>query len=101
MFATDIVKYLFGGTGAAVGHVIKSLADSFFRIRAGGDIEQALIGFGVLHDGRSLPLHRKHHGPLAFFQLLHEIAGAPAESRQRVDILGDVKHGPSPFERTS
>jgi hypothetical protein len=54
MFATDVVKDLFGGSGASVGHVVKPLTDSFFRIRARRDVEQAL-----LHNGRSFPLHRK------------------------------------------
>ena len=36
MFATDVVKYLFARPGASVGHIIKPLADSLFRIRAGG-----------------------------------------------------------------
>src|SRR3981189_887493 len=98
MFATDAVKYFFGGAGAPVGHVIKPLADSLFRIRAGGDVEQALVSFGVLHDGGSLPLDGEHHGALAFLQLLHEVAGTAAEGRQRLDVLGDVKHEPAPIK---
>ena len=38
MFATDVVKYFFSGAGAPVGHVIKPLADSLFRIRTRGDV---------------------------------------------------------------
>src|ERR1700730_5639076 len=96
MFATDVVKYLFGGPSASVGHIIKSLADSLFRIRAGGDVQQALVGFGVLHDSCCLPLYSEHHGALALFQLLHEVAGTAAEGRQRLDVLSYVKHEPAP-----
>jgi hypothetical protein len=35
---------------------------------------------------------------LAFFELLYEIAGTAQESCQRLDILGDVKHGPAAIE---
>src|SRR6267378_1655539 len=99
MFATDVVKDLFGGPGASVGHVIEPLADPFFRIRAGGDVEQALVRLGILHDGRSLSLYSEHHGALAFLQLLHEVAGTAPEGRQRLDVLGNVKHTPSPMKR--
>ena len=66
MFATDVVKYLFGRSGASVGHIIEPLADSLFRIRAGGDVEQALVGFGVMHEGGSLPIDSEHCGAFAF-----------------------------------
>src|SRR5580698_7553907 len=98
MFATEVIKYFFGGSGASVGNVIKPLADSLFRIRASGDIEQTLVGFGVLHDGSSFPFYGEHHGALAFLQLLHEVARTTAESRQRLDVLGDVQHGSAPFK---
>jgi hypothetical protein len=94
--ATDVVKYFFGGAGAPVGHVIKPLADSLFRIRTGGDVEQALVGFGVLHDGGSPPLDVEHHRALAFLQLLDEVAGTAAEGRQRLDVFGDVQPEPAP-----
>src|SRR5580658_5504921 len=100
MFATYVVKYFFGGSSASVSHVVESLADSFLRICAGGNIEQALVGFSVLHDGRGLPLHGEHHGALAFLQLLHEVAGSAAEGRERLDVLGDVKHGSAPMKST-
>src|SRR5258708_32523823 len=93
MFATDVVKDFFGGPGASVGHVIEPLADSFFRIRTGGDVEQALVRLGILHDGRSLSLYSEYHGALAFLQLLHEVAGTAPEGLQPLDGLGNLKHG--------
>ena len=50
---------------ASVGYAIKFLADAFLSIGADGNVEQALMGFAVLHDSRRLPLHREHHGALA------------------------------------
>ena len=60
----------------AVGYVIKPLADTLVHIGAGGDVEQALIGFGVLHNGLGLALDREHYGPLAFLELLHSVVAA-------------------------
>ena len=54
--------------------VLQPLPDALLLIRAGGNVEQALIGFGVLHDGRDLPFHREHRRALAFFQSLHKVA---------------------------
>jgi hypothetical protein len=98
MFAANLVKYLSRRASASVGYVIKPLADAFLCIGAGGDVKQALIGFGILHDGGRLPLYRKHHGALALLKLFHEVAGPAAEGRQRLDILSDVKHGPAPLK---
>src|SRR5580698_2905850 len=98
MFATDVAKYRFGGSGASVGHVIEPLADSLFRIGTRGDVEQALVGFGVLHDGRGLSFDGEHHGTLALLQLLHEVAGTTAKSRKRLNVLGDVQHSFGPFK---
>jgi hypothetical protein len=49
MFAADLVKDVSGRASASVGHVIPPLADAFPGIGAGGDVEQSLIGCGVLH----------------------------------------------------
>src|ERR1035437_8701583 len=77
--------------------VLQALTDTFLCVGACGNVEQSLIGMGVLHNSRCLPLHRKHHRTLAFFQLFHEVAGPAAESRQRLNVIRDVKHGHSPF----
>src|ERR1039457_6927900 len=81
-------------------HILQTLTDAFLLIRHGGKVEQALIGFGVLDNSRCLPIHRKHHGALALLELFHEVAGLAAERGQRLDVLGDVKHGPAPIEST-
>jgi hypothetical protein len=83
-----------------VGYILQTLANGFRIIGAGGKVEQALIGCGVLHDGRRLSVHGKHHGAFALLELFHEVAGLAAESRQRLDVFGDVKHGSAPIGST-
>jgi hypothetical protein len=92
MFAANSVKRFLGRACAAVGYVIKSLPDTLLNVGAGGNVEQALIRFGVLDDGLGLALNGKHYGPLAFLELLHEVAGATAEGRQRLNVFGDIEH---------
>src|SRR5580658_1260981 len=79
-------------------HILQTLADTFLFVGAGRKVEQALIGFGVLHDGRRFPVHGKHHRTLALLELFHEVARPAAERGQRLDVLGDVKHLSAPLE---
>src|ERR1019366_288628 len=72
--------------------LVQALANSLASVGAGRDVEQPLIGSGVLDDGLGFAVDCQHHWPLAFLELLHEIPGAPAKSRERLNVLGDVKH---------
>ena len=63
MFAANLVEYFLRRTGASVGHILKSLADTFSCIGASRNVEQSLISFGVLDNG----FHRQYHGALLFF----------------------------------
>jgi len=74
--------------------LLQSLADSFPSIGSRSDIEQALISFGVLHHGLRLPFNGKHHRPLGLLELLHKIARPAAESREGLNVFGDVEHVP-------
>jgi hypothetical protein len=78
--------------GAAIRYVIKPLADAFLSIGARGDVEQALIGFRILHDGGGLSVNREHYGAFGFLKLFHEVAGRPPKCRQRLNVTCDVKH---------
>src|SRR5215469_1518751 len=84
------------GPSLSFFHVLQALPNTFLGVRQSGNIETVLIGFGVLYDGGCFPFDRDNHRTLAFLRLLHEIAGPTPESRQRLDILGDVKHCPAP-----
>jgi hypothetical protein len=98
MFAANLVKDISRRASASVGYIIETLTDAFLCIGAGGNVEQALIGFGVLHDSRCLSLHSEHHGALALLELLHEVAGPATEGCQRLNILPDIKPGRSHLE---
>ena len=76
----EFVKEFPGGPQPSFPGVLETLPDALFRIRAGRDIEQALVGFRILHNSRSLPVHGQHQCELAFPELFHEIAGPPTEA---------------------
>jgi hypothetical protein len=65
-FSADVVEYFFGGASASVGYVIEALTDTFHGAGTGRNVEQALIGVGIVHDSRCFALHRKRHGHLLF-----------------------------------
>jgi hypothetical protein len=94
----ELVEKLPRGPSLSFFRTLKALSDAFLGVGMGGNIEQSLIGFGILHDGGCFPLHCEYHGTLAFFKLFYEIAGTTPESRQRLDILGYVKHRPAPIK---
>jgi hypothetical protein len=77
--------------------VFKALTDSFLCISVGGNVEQMLIRFSVLNDGRGLAIHRKYHGALTFFQLFHEVTRPATEGRQRLDRAGQFFGEGRPF----
>ena len=91
-------KELFDVAAFPLLGLLQALADSLENVRAGGDVEQALVSLGVLHNGRRFTLNRQDDGALALLELFHKVAGAAAEGGQRMDVLGDVEHE-SPFSR--
>ena len=76
------VKKLSCRPGFSFFRVFKALTDSFLCIGPGGYVGQTLTGLSVLNDGRGLPIHRKHHGALTFFQLFHKVTDQETECRQ-------------------
>jgi hypothetical protein len=84
MFSADVVEYFFGGASESVGYVIKALTDTFHGVGTGRNVEQALIGLGILHDSRCFALHRKHHGALTLLELFHEVMKSPERRRKVV-----------------
>jgi hypothetical protein len=75
------------------------LTDRLLSIRAGRNVEQSLVGFGVLHYSRGLPVNCEHHGALGFLKVFHEVAGLAPEGRQRLEVFGDVKHDPRSYSK--
>jgi hypothetical protein len=93
MLLANPVKDFPRRAGAAVGGVIKALADCLVYVSAGGDVEQTLICFGVLNDCFGFAFNRKDDGSLALFELLHEVATSAPKGRERLDVFRDIKHG--------
>jgi hypothetical protein len=58
MFAANLVECFTHGAGSAMGNNVQALANSFLYINAGGDVEQALIGLRILHNGCRLAFNR-------------------------------------------
>ncbi len=76
MFVANLVKYRFCPASATVGYIIQTLANAFLGIGARGDVEQMLIGLGILHNGGRPPLCCEHDGAFTLLQLLQEFTGA-------------------------
>src|SRR5436305_14351782 len=96
MHGFELVEKLSRRPDFPLFRLFQSLSNAFLSIGEGSNIEQALVGFSVLHDSRSLPLHGEHHRAPSLLKLLHEVAGTAPKGRQRLDIFGDVEHGCSP-----
>jgi hypothetical protein len=62
----EFVEKFLRGPNLSFFRVLQALTDAFLCIDAGDNVERALIGFGILHDGRCLSLHGEHHGALVF-----------------------------------
>src|ERR1039458_9124765 len=72
--------------------VVQALTDAFLGVGLSGNVEQALIGFSVLHDGRRLTIYGEHDGALALLEVLNEVAGRTAEGRQRLNVRCNIQH---------
>jgi hypothetical protein len=90
----ELVEKLPGRSDPSLSGVVQSLSNTFLGVGAGGNVEQALIRFCVLHDRRGPPVKSKHYRALAPPELFQKYARAPAKGGQRLDILRDVKRRP-------
>ena len=45
----NLAEYFTRRACAAMRYVVQTLTDALFRIRSGGNVEQALVGFGSVH----------------------------------------------------
>ena len=76
-------------------NVIHSLSYGFENVGLRSDIEQTLVGFRVLNNGLRLAIDRENHRPFGPLEAFHELGGLASKRRQRLDVLGNVKHGQS------
>src|SRR5438876_10328686 len=61
--------------------VFEALPDALKRIGLRGDVEQPLIGLGILHDRFRFSIDRKNQRFLRFLKVLHELPWIAAECR--------------------
>jgi hypothetical protein len=80
---------------SALTQVLQSLTNAFPCVGPRCDVQQALVGFRVLNNRRSFPVHGQNDRTLALLDLLEELGGAAAEGGQRLDIFGEIKHSAS------
>src|ERR1700687_4058587 len=92
MFAPEHFQRFPRGTRAALLHILKTLPDSLSSIDLRGDIKQALIGSGILHDCFGLSINGNHQLFLGLLKVLHELRGISPESSHRLNIFFDVEH---------
>jgi hypothetical protein len=62
----------------------------FYRLQTIRQIEQPLIGLGVLDDDFGLAVDRQHQWLPCFLELAEEFVGVPFEIRQRVNISRQI-----------
>jgi hypothetical protein len=75
----ELVEELSRRTDFAFARIFQALADTFLRIGAGGNIQRALVGFGILNS-RFLSLYRKRLTEFDRLRLLHEFIIAAKKS---------------------
>jgi len=93
MLPADLFEHDPCRTSATVGYIAEALTDRLEYIGAGGQVQQALIGSRVLHDGLGFALDSKNYRPFALLELFHKLAGPAPERRQRLNVFGYVEHG--------
>src|ERR1700739_4943662 len=92
MVAAEHLQCFTGRTHTTVLYVLDALPDSLKGIDFRGDVEQALIGFRILHDRFRLSIDCKNQWFLRFLEVLHELPWIAAERRHRLNVFFDVKH---------
>jgi hypothetical protein len=93
MLPPDFREYLTRGPRAALRHFLKTLTDGLFHVSARGQIQQPLIGLGILDHRFGFTLYGQHYGTVALLELFHQLCGIAPETGQGVNILGDIEHG--------
>src|SRR3984957_12552294 len=75
---------------AAFSHILAALPDAFLGVCLGCDIEQTLIGCGVLHHRRGLAVDRQHHWAFGFLEVPEHLRGMVPKRGQCLDVPRDV-----------
>ena len=93
IFATDVLEDLPGRAHPAICSIVEALPDGFEHIGARRDVQQTLIGLGVLYHGLRFAVHGEDDRPPGLLELGDKLAGFAAECRERLSVASDIKHG--------
>src|SRR5215831_16938795 len=94
-----LVECLTCRAGAVAGDIVKPLTNALGSAGFGREVEKPLIGFGVLHDGGSLSVHRQNQRPLGLFEMAQELRRMVAKRRHRLNVFGDIHRAASSWYR--
>jgi hypothetical protein len=93
MFLAKFIEKFAGGTSASCCDIFETLADAFVDVGCGGEVEEALVGGGVLDNGFGFAVDSEDDGAAGLFEALHHFDGVVAEGGEGLDVFGDVDHG--------
>ncbi len=79
-------------THAALLYILKPLPDSLSHVGLSRDVEETLIGFGILHDRFRFAIDGENQGSLGFLKTFHEFTRIAPECGYGLNIFLDVKH---------
>src|SRR2546421_12421952 len=87
MVAAEHLQCFTRRTHTTLLYVFEALPDSLKRIGLCGNVEQALIGFGILHDRFRLSIDCKNQRFLRFLEGLHELPPIAPGCRHRLKLF--------------
>ena len=90
IFGAESVEDFARWARAAPRNVVQALANPLAGGSLGGDIEEPLIGRGILNHQFRFAVDGKNHGTAGGLQPLYNIGRLPAKIRQRLNIVGGV-----------
>jgi hypothetical protein len=76
IFGACLVEHVACRPGPAAGNVLKSLLDALGRTGLGRQIEQTLVGLGVLQHGGGFSVHGQNQRPLGLSQMAQKLCRA-------------------------
>src|SRR5258708_12139436 len=92
MVAPEHLQSFTRRTHTTLLYVFEALPDSLKCIGLRGNVEQALIGFRILHDRFRFSIDCKNQRFLRLLEMLHELPRIAPECRHRLNAFLDVKH---------
>src|SRR5260370_4244264 len=90
--AAEDVQSFARRTHAALFYVLKPLPGSLSGISLRRDVQQALIGFSILHDRFRFAIDGEDQGSLGSLQTFHEFTRIAPECGHGLNVFLDVEH---------